>query len=134
MHKPDSAAWLLLAITLAEKAEEGASLRGIIAAADYTNHAIMTYAEFTEGLALLEKSGLAEQRGHIIQTTPFFRHWHAREVSSTDPAKRLSVYHELQLIRDYLQGRIADLANDAVHPVNFPPEVFQQAVNDYLGK
>lgn len=47
-----SDSWILLAVILGE-GNEGATLRDILAAADYANHAIPTYEELSGGLKRL---------------------------------------------------------------------------------
>ncbi|MBS1914197.1 MAG: hypothetical protein JST22_19570 [Bacteroidetes bacterium] len=62
--------WALASIALAH-GDEGCDLRAIVAASDYLNHAILTYAELAHALALLHAAGCAEERnGRLLLTGP----------------------------------------------------------------
>lgn len=50
---PSEVVWLLHSILRCQRQGQGATLRDVIAFADYTNHAILTYREFSAGLASL---------------------------------------------------------------------------------
>jgi len=60
--------WVLLA-TIYGGREKGANLQAIISAADYINHAILTYEELDGGLARLRSEGFIEEQDGIYYPT-----------------------------------------------------------------
>ncbi len=67
--------WLLQAIYVcerqviydSEKSDRPPSVENIIAAADYINHAVMTFEEFGGGLRNLKQAGLLQQIGQELK-------------------------------------------------------------------
>lgn len=90
-------AWVLLAILYAGRAR-AASLREIIAAADFINHAILTYEELAGGLARLSRAGTIRRQGETgFQPSPAVRAYYEK---NTGPKGR--VQQDLELISSYI--------------------------------
>ena len=70
-----TASWLLYSIYHSENDEEGADLYIIIANADYSNHAIMSYDEFISGLTLLKRLNLVYEKDSYLFATADFKIW-----------------------------------------------------------
>ncbi|MGC3946384.1 MAG: hypothetical protein QM762_18000 [Chryseolinea sp.] len=70
-----SDAWLLQAIKLSENGDNGTTLIGIIQAADYINHAIITWREFSIGTKKLKSIGIVVEKNRRLQTTQSFNEW-----------------------------------------------------------
>jgi hypothetical protein len=70
---PWSDAWILLAVLYSN-----ASVRGILAAADYINHALPSYAELDGALGRLRAAGCVEHERGRYRATPLARRAYAR--------------------------------------------------------
>src|SRR5687767_13486263 len=64
-----SDAWLLHAILVAAKEDE-ATLEDVIGAADFLNHAILTFDEIDGGVARLSRAGLITAQNARFQVMP----------------------------------------------------------------
>ncbi len=70
-----SSAWLMYSIFHSENEDKYSKLTDLIAVADYSNHAIMTYSEFNEGLLLLNGLGFVLSEGDKLIVSEFFKDW-----------------------------------------------------------
>lgn len=66
---------VLLAIHEADGNQKVASLRNIIALADYVNHAVLTYEEFNGAWKKLFSAGLVGKKETLFYITPVFAEW-----------------------------------------------------------
>jgi hypothetical protein len=123
-------AWILQSIFCAEKADGGASLVGIIGYADYVNHAILTYTEFSEALVKLSAAGLVEQVGENFQTTGIYKSWYAQKYAGK---KNVSALKAMGDTEKYLNQHFQTLP---APPSNSPYPVdetnFKNATDRYL--
>ena len=72
-----SDAWILTSIILATQRVSPATLTGIIAAADYINHAILTRGELETGLTRLVDADYVTHDSHGFSLTDKVRSWTA---------------------------------------------------------
>jgi len=125
-----SDAWLLQSIFNCENDGAGADLRSIISFCDYTNHAIMSYAEFSLALVKLKNIDMVKQHNYDLFTTQNFKIWHFEMCKDK---KRLLVHKELAEIEKYLNESFGKLEVDIKE---FDTEIdeldFSKAVNDYI--
>ena len=96
-----SDAWLLEAIKLSENGDKGSTLTGIVQAADYINHAILTNSEFTTGTRKLKSIGLIIEKDKRLQTTDKFKEWWTKKYGQKS---RISVLKAMEDIEKYLNG------------------------------
>ena len=59
--------WLLQAIHACRKGDQSPSIDEVIGAADFINHAIMTFEEFSGGLRRLERAGLLQRVDQVMK-------------------------------------------------------------------
>jgi hypothetical protein len=90
--------WLLHSILSTEK-NEGATLKEIIAFADYTNHAVITYEELTDSLARLTSLGLVKKTRENFSTTDEIKEWFRTKFSKKI---RMNFEKECRGIENYL--------------------------------
>ncbi len=120
-------AWLLASIFRSE-GEEGASLRPIIAYADYAYHAIMTYSEFSGSLQKLIAVGIVTSEKLSLRTSSEFKQWHKKKYRGKT---RYVVLKEIDDFEKYLNATFS--ASSFNNPgMKFTPEQFQQSVDEYL--
>ncbi|HNT74045.1 MAG TPA: hypothetical protein PKH77_03380 [Anaerolineae bacterium] len=82
-----SDAWILLAI-LYSRCEKGADLRAIIGAADYINHAILTYEELRDGLVRLRAAGYIREQDGFYHPTQMTLSAYERTTKPHRPVRR----------------------------------------------
>jgi hypothetical protein len=109
--------WLLRSIA-GRDAASGATLRGIIATADYLNHAVPDEAEFTGALDRLCAAGLA---GYDLVAG---RYW-------LTPAGHASPAHRGTFTA--ATGTLPPPVPPARPPLTLPPGAYAATVADYLG-
>ena len=123
-------AWLLEAIKFSENDEQGATLTAIIQAADYINHAILTYKEFASGTEKLKSIGLVREKNKRLQTTETFNEWWIKKYGE---GKKLAVLKVMEEIETYLNETFGTID---VHPTEQESELtieeFKKATTDYL--
>ena len=69
----DEAAWICHAIAMATGSQEKASLRHVIATADYINHAVPTFSEFRTCFEALQSVGLVRYHRDHCEPSPALR-------------------------------------------------------------
>lgn len=124
MNRFDTA-WLLHS-TLRAGENNGASLRDVIAFGDYTNHAIMTYAEFSLALAWLVALELVHEADGKLFTSSHLR-------ANLPPlfSRKIPDYvKELEWLAGYLTALPAAAALPDIHTTETE---FNAAVAAYLG-
>lgn len=94
-----SDAWLLEAIKLSERGDEGATLTDIIRAADYINHSIMTKSEFVNSASRLKGIGLIIEKNKRFRTTDKFNEWWTQKYGQKG---RFSILKAMEEIGKYL--------------------------------
>jgi len=129
-----SDAWFLLATIYAAR-ESSAPLSEVIAAADYIQHAILTFEETEGALARLSENGyLAFSAGNISiseKTNEFYR-----SVTKT----RRKVLDEQKDLANFIGAKAWDpkfdlkLSNAGVAFPSLTTQLFDDAVQAYLGK
>lgn len=85
---------MLLAIVYAGR-EVGAELRQVVAAADFINHAILTYEEFARSVTLLQERGLVQSAAGSLRAT--------RATLDAFPAGRTTVDADLKRVGKLLE-------------------------------
>ncbi|WP_139261992.1 hypothetical protein [Dysgonomonas macrotermitis] len=75
MDKYFVASWLISSIFHTENNSKDFNLINVIAYADYSNHAVMTYDEFFDGLKHLISIGLVIQVEKELFTTELYKNW-----------------------------------------------------------
>ena len=130
----DSDAWILLAIIYASR-EEPAALDGVIAAADYINHAIVVFEEMEGALARLSTGGYIAHAEDKLSPTEksleFYR-------SVTKP--RRPMLTEWEDLREFLGAPKWDprqkpqSANTGVSYPSLTRAAFDEAVDFYLAR
>src|SRR5579871_5703666 len=124
---PWSDAWLLLAIIYAGKTS-AASLRDIISAGDYINHAIFTYDELATGLKRLAADGLIiDENGNFRpseSTVKSYKH-------TTTP--RRSALKEVEDIYKFIvsQTKVESIVSSNIS-ANLSETEYDNAVHSYL--
>jgi hypothetical protein len=125
-----SDAWLLLAIALTDDGN-GASLRRIIGAGDYINHAVFSDMELKRGLVLLAKAGYIYEQGSL-----FFISGEAKEFWQGFWRTHKSIHKLVEAFTGFLG--VAEPGNDILGDENagwqFPglsDEAIHHAVEDY---
>jgi hypothetical protein len=120
-----SDAWVLLVVVVGG-GQAGADLRGIIAAADYINHAIPTYAELDGGLMRLKSIGFVEEHGSTYRVSDDI--W-ARYVVTTKPGR--SIWQDFDEMEALLSHSPAvRLVSGAV----ISHAMYEEAVQTYLNQ
>jgi len=122
-----SDSWVMLALLMSES-PDGASLRSIIATADYLNHAILKYEELAGSLAQLMRAGYVEKQAGRFRATTVIRAFYAR---TTKPHRAL--WKDWQDVEHFLQTntRAATLIRVAPSRV-VSRAAYEQAVQAYL--
>lgn len=129
--KAHTDAWILLAI-LYSRSEKGADLRAIIAAADYINHAILTYEELRDGLVRLRAAGyIREQEGFYYPTQTTLSAYER----TTKP--RRPVLREWDDIEQFLKASGFDshaLADSVSDQIGITQTMYENAIQAYIQK
>jgi hypothetical protein len=90
-------AWIMFSL-LFGSAENGSTLRALIATADYINHAVPTYDELSESLQHLMQAGYVIKRADRYCATPAIRSYYEQ---ATHP--RRSINKDWQDVERFLQ-------------------------------
>jgi hypothetical protein len=118
--------WVMLALLIGE-APDGASLRNIIATADYINHAIPQYEELAGGLARLMRAGYVEKRAGQFHATTVIRSFYTR---TTKP--RRSIWKDWQDVEHFLQTNEVTAPTGHVAPSRIVSRAaYERAVRAY---
>ena len=126
-----TASWLLYSIYHSENDEEGADLYTIIANADYSNHAIMSYDEYISGLTLLRRIDLVCERDKYLFTTPLYKDWWTLKFENK---KRIYVQSEMSAIEKHIKKKAGNEESfeDLVINTNTSASDFDRAVRTYI--
>ena len=124
-----SDAWLLQAIKFSESEEQGATLTHVIKAADYIDHAILTYLEFSVGTKKLKSIGLIIEKDKRLQTTKQFKEWWTKKYEGKSRIVMLKVMAE---IKNYLDKNFMTI-NEQMTEINteFTESDFNNSVSEY---
>lgn len=120
-------AWLLQAI-LHSEGQDGASLAYIVAYADYANHAVITYEEFSVSLSKLMLAGIVSFDKPFLRTSEAFKEWRAEKYKGK---KRFGILKEIDVFEKYLNKTFAGMTEGA-STIEIAREQFQQAVEEYI--
>ncbi len=120
-------AWLLQAIFHSQ--DDGyASIKDIIAFADYVNHAVMTFEEFSTSLPKLMSVSLVTIDSDHLRTTAAFEQWRSKKFKGKKSVQPLK---ELFEIEKYLNETFAEL-HGQILTSNISSQLFKEAVNTYI--
>ncbi len=125
-------AWILQSIYCSEIREHGAELVDIIAYADYSNHAILTYSELTNSLVKLLHAGLVVQLGDNFQTSMTYKAWWTEK---SKDKKRIYLLKAIEETEKYLNKNFQNL--DISHDNSIIPiseSDFKNSVDLYINK
>jgi hypothetical protein len=123
-----NAAWLLQSVYNAEREGNGADLRDVISVADYINHAIVSYQEFSSGLELLLKLGLVSQNGMQLSTSDDFKKWWKKAMKDV---KRPFPHKEGKEIQKYLMELVQNFTGDREVRIDISEELLNAAISSY---
>lgn len=119
-------AWILQCIYHAEQGD-GATLRDIIAYADYINHAILTYEEINDGVQGLSKLGLVTRVGEKFVTSLIFKTWWKEKFKKK---KHVDAMKELGEIGEFLEGQEQRFV--VLKSISVDRSAFEYALKTYL--
>ncbi len=123
----NSDAWIMLAL-LFNQQPDGASLRDLIAAADYINHAIVTYEELSGGLARLIRAGYVEKQAGHFRATATIRSFYAQ---TARPRRALNA--DWKAVEHFLQTTEVIVTTAHVTPSRIVSRAaYDHAVHAYL--
>lgn len=132
MDKYFLASWLISSIFHTENSSRDFKLMNIIAYADYSNHAVMTYEEFIDGLKYLTSVGLVIEIKKELFTTQLYKDWWNNRFQNK---KRVYVQKEISNIEKFISK--IEVENNSVN-LDFITEIkqvdFDKAVQSYLNK
>lgn len=126
-----TASWLLYSIYHSENDEEGADLYIIIANADYSNHAIMSYDEFISGLTLLKRLNLVYEKDSYLFATTLYKNWWTLKFGNR---KRIYILSEISIVEKYIKKKAGneEYIEDLVININISASDFDRAVRTYI--
>ncbi|MEQ8714618.1 MAG: hypothetical protein RIC80_16475 [Cyclobacteriaceae bacterium] len=125
-----SDSWLLTSIRNAEESEYGATLKDVIAYADYSNHAIMNWEELRDGLLKLISLGLVIENNHKLVTTKKFKEWWYENFNSK---KRIYVHKQIELVQTYMNKAFSSFETEGEKKsIKLTEDDYQNALREYL--
>jgi hypothetical protein len=130
MEDSFSSAWLMYSIFHSENEDKYSNLTDIIAVADYSNHAIMTYSEFNEGLTILSGLGFVSSKDDKLSISDSFKDWWSSKFAKK---KRLYVQYEISEINKHISKLKSSIYESTDSTINSELD-FDKAVNEYLDK
>lgn len=120
----------MYSILHSENENKYSKLTDIIAVADYSNHAILTYSEFKEGLTILNNLGFVSSNEDKLNVSDTFKDWWASKFSKK---KRLYVHKEISEINKYISKLKSSVDNKTDFALTSESD-FNKAVDEYLDK
>ena len=108
---------------------EGAALADVIAFADYSNHAILMWNEFANGMPKLLASDLITVDNKKIKTTVAFTQWWDMKFKKL---KRIDNQKSLNDVFEFLSDKKSTFDNS--FNFEFTEDEFKKAVNEYLNE
>jgi len=130
MEDSYTSAWIMYSILHSENENKYSKLSDIIAVADYSNHAILTYSEFKEGLTILNSLGFVSSKDNKLIISDTFKDWWTSKFSMK---KRLYVHKEISEINKYISKIRSSVDNKTDFALNSESD-FDMAVKEYLDK
>ena len=103
----------------------GSEIKEIIACADHANHAIMTYAEFKNGIKYLLEKDLINIIDKKIFIKDLFKEWYVNEFADK---KRIYIFKIIEKIKKFLIT--VDNTKEVIE-LNITKEDFQNGINEY---
>jgi hypothetical protein len=123
---------LLLASSQCQrKADNVDYLRDIIAFVDYIDHSIITYQEFSSGLAKLMMVGMLKEDSGEIVTSLEFDKWFEKQMENK---KRPNMQKTVRMIMEYLNLNFTMAEFERLSESYFTEVLFNEALDKYLGK
>lgn len=116
---------ILQCIAQNESSTRGASLESIIGFADYINHTVLTYNEFSSGINKLEGAELVSMKDNLFYTTALFKSWRKKKIK-----KNVSVDKEYQEIKIFLNTIQVTQTGTSLIPI----DKFNAVIEAYLQK
>ena len=130
MEDSFSSAWIMYSIFHSVNEDKYSKLTDIIAVADYSNHAILTYSEFKEGLTILNNLGFVSSKDDKLIVSDTFKNWWTIKFSKK---KRLYVHNEISEINKYISKLKSSMDNKTDFTLTSESD-FDKAVDEYLDK
>jgi hypothetical protein len=118
---------LLLYSIFTTQASEGSTIKSIVAYADYINHSIMTYTEFSSGIRYLLKNKLVKEVDKKLFADDQFAEWFMNEYENR---KRIYLLKAVEKIQKYLNKLKIQTDNDAETEITEAD--FENGVEEYL--
>ena len=125
-----SSAWIIYSIFHSGNENKYSKLTDIIAVADYSNHAILTYSEFKQGLTILNNLGFVSSNDDKFNVTDKFKNWWTSKFSKK---KRLYVHKEISEINKYISKLKLSMENKSDFALTSESD-FNIAVDEYMDK
>ena len=116
-------AWIMLSL-LFGSADNGSTLRELIATADYVNHAIPTYDELSESLRHLSQAGYVIKQADRYCATPAIRSYYTQ---ATHPGRAIN--KDWQDVERFLQTNVVTQTSSARR---LSRAAYEKAVRAYL--
>ena len=127
-----SDAWVLQSIYFSEKNGDGAVLSDIIAYADYSNHAILSYSEFINALTKLIQVGIVKFHSTKLHTSDNYKQWWADKF---EVKKRIYILKTIERTEKYLEKTYTSFVLSAENvQIEITEEDFNLTVSSYLRK
>lgn len=127
-----SDSWLLQSICNTEMSDNGSDLTDLIAFADYSNHAVMTFEEFSNGLTKFLALGLVCVNDSRLITSTEFKDWRKRKYENR---KRILLLQEIDDFGKYLNKNYGQINVDLSKiDLEISKNYFDKAISDYLNR
>lgn len=121
-------AWLLQAVFRTE-GQNGAKLKDVIGYADMTNHAIITYKEFSESLTRMASVSVMRYEDGILKTSDELKSWHEKK---TKGKTSFVILKEMNDFQKYLNTTFEGTDSPQTPAMAITEEQFRAAVDQYL--
>jgi hypothetical protein len=124
-------AWILTSISNME-GTEGATLVNIIAYADYSNHAVVTFEELEQAISRLSVIGLLKSENSKFKTNTEFKDWWKSKYKENN---RISVHKQIYEVENYLNRFLN--TNEGLfeqESIKLDQRKYDQAIEEYLSQ
>ena len=125
-----TSAWLMYSIFHSGRDLTGANISDIIVVADYSNHAIITYDELSEGLNILHQLRLITFKDKHIIITELFKGWWTLKFANK---KRQFVQKEISDIQRYISQLKLSISKTTFENL-IPKSDYEKAIDNYLNR
>ncbi|MFN8258537.1 MAG: hypothetical protein U0W24_22805 [Bacteroidales bacterium] len=122
--------WVIHSLLNVQSEGKATELRNLIAFADYTNHAIMTFDEFSGAFKKFIQIGLIEIAENELKISAGFKAWYKVRF---EHKKRMNFQKEISVIHEYLKINYNEFnAFSNVADIIITKEIFDNKVLEYL--